>query len=147
MYNAFVLPHFNYCSTVWNDGSCTIINKLSKLQRRAARVITSSTYDIRSTQISEDLNWLPVELDLKNREAIMTFKALTRQAPDYLRELFTECKNDFYCLRSNDTKLALPKPRTNFQKRSFSYRAAKSWNELSIDITNDYRELAINQCF
>ena len=75
MYNAFVLPHFNYCSTVWNDGSCTIINKLSKLQRRAARVITSSTYDIRSTQISEDLNWLPVELDLKNREAIMTFKS------------------------------------------------------------------------
>ncbi len=40
MYNAFVLPHFNYCSTIWNDGSCTIINKLSKLQRRAARVIT-----------------------------------------------------------------------------------------------------------
>ena len=77
----------------------------------------------------------------------MTFKALTRQAPDYLRELFTECKNDFYCLGSNDTKLALPKPRTNFQKRSFSYRAAKSWNELSIEITNDYRELAINQCF
>jgi hypothetical protein len=127
MYNAFVLPHFNYCSTVWNDGSCTIINKLSKLQKRAARVITSSTYDIRSTQ------------------AIMTFKALTGQAPDYLRELFTECKNDFYCLRSNDTtKLALQKPRTNFLKRSFSYRAAKSWNELSSDITNDYRELSIN---
>jgi hypothetical protein len=144
MYNAFVLPHFNYCSTVWNDGSCTIINKLSKLQRRAARVITSSTYDIRSTQILEDLNWLPIELDLKNREAIMTFKALARKAPDYVRELFTECKNDFYCLRSNDTKLALPKPRTNFLKRSFSYRAAKSWNELSIDITNDYRELSIN---
>jgi hypothetical protein len=116
MYNAFVLPHFNYCSTVWNDGSCTIINKLSKLQRRAARVITSSTYDIRSTQVLEDLNAIPIELDLKNREAIMTLKALTRQAPDYLRELFTECKNDFYCLRSNDTKLALPKPRTNFLK-------------------------------
>ena len=108
-------------------------------------MITSSTYDIRSTQILEDLNWLPIELDLKNREAITTFKALINQTSvDYLRELFTECKNDFYCLRSNDTKLALPKPRTNFLKRSFSYRAAKSWNELSSDITNDYRELSIN---
>ena len=66
MYNAFVLPHFNYCSTIWNDGSCTIINKLSKLQRRAARVITSSTYDIRSSQILKDLNWKPIEADLKN---------------------------------------------------------------------------------
>ena len=105
MYNAFVLPHFNYCSTIWNDGSynCTIINKLSKLQRRAARVITSSTYDIRSTQILEDLNWLPIEIDLKKRETLMTFKVLTGQAPGYLTELFTECENDYYCLRSNIT--------------------------------------------
>jgi transcription elongation factor Elf1 len=49
----------------------------------------------------------------------MIFKALTRQAQDYLRELFTEYKNDFYCLRCNDTKLALPKARTNFQKNVF----------------------------
>jgi hypothetical protein len=31
MYNAFLLPQFNYCSTIWNDGSCTIISKLSRL--------------------------------------------------------------------------------------------------------------------
>ena len=51
MYNAFVLSHFNYCSTIWNDSSCTLIDKLSKLQRRAARVITSRTFDIRSSYI------------------------------------------------------------------------------------------------
>ena len=28
-YNAIVLPHFNYSSTIWNDGSCSVINKLS----------------------------------------------------------------------------------------------------------------------
>lgn len=144
MYNAFVLPHFNYCSTIWNDGSCTITNKLSKLQRRAARVITSSTYDIRSTQILQDLNWLPIEVDLKKRETIMTFKAITGQAPSYLTELFTECENNYYGLRSNNTKFALPKPRTNFLKRSFSYRAAKSWNELPHDITDDFNKLSVN---
>ena len=119
MYNAFVFPHFNHCSTIWNDGSCTIINKLSKLQRRAARVITSSTYDTRSSQILKDLNWKPIEADLKNRETVMTFKALTGQGLDYLQQLFTECNNDNYSLRStcNNTKLALPKPRTNFLKR------------------------------
>ena len=31
MYNAFVLPHFNYCSTVWKDGSCTIIAAVRQL--------------------------------------------------------------------------------------------------------------------
>ena len=102
-------------------------------------------YDIRSSQILKDLNWKPIEVDLKNRETVMTFKALTGQGPDYLQQLFTECNNDNYSLRSNNTKLALPKPRTNFLKRSFSYRAAKSWNELSNDdITEDFCELSVN---
>ena len=47
MYNALVWPHFNYCSTIWNDGSCSIIDKLFKLQKRAVRVITRDTYDVR----------------------------------------------------------------------------------------------------
>ena len=39
MFNALVLPHFTYCSNVWNDGSCEHIEKLYKLQKRAAHVI------------------------------------------------------------------------------------------------------------
>ena len=65
MYNTLVLPYFTYCSTVWNDGSSTILSKLSKLQRRAARVITGQTYDVRSTQILGDLSWIPIEDTLK----------------------------------------------------------------------------------
>jgi hypothetical protein len=47
--------------TIWNDGSCSIIDKLFKLQKRAARVTTGDTYDVRSTQILNNLNWLPIE--------------------------------------------------------------------------------------
>ena len=60
MYNALVLPHMTYCSTIWNDGSNTILKKLSKLQKRAARVITGQSYEVRSTQILESLNWIPI---------------------------------------------------------------------------------------
>ena len=49
-------------------------------------------------------------------------------------------------------KLALPKPGTNFLKRSFSHRAAKSWNEwansaigpLSNEITDDFRQRSVS---
>ena len=34
MYNAFVLPHFTYCSTVWQQGNVTHMDKLYKLQKR-----------------------------------------------------------------------------------------------------------------
>ena len=39
-----------------NDGSNSILNELSKLQRRAARVITGQSYEVRSTQVLESLN-------------------------------------------------------------------------------------------
>ena len=132
MYNALVWPHFNYCSTIWNDGCCSIIDKLFKLQKRAARVITGDTYDVRSTQTLDSLNWLPLEELLKQREIIMAFKILSGRSPRYLEKLFSVSQNDNYNLRSNQTKLKLPKPKTNFLKRSFSYRAAKSWNELQV---------------
>ena len=48
MYNFLVWPHFNYCSTIWNDGWYSIIDILFKLQKTAARVITGDTYDVRS---------------------------------------------------------------------------------------------------
>ena len=51
-----------------------------------------------------------------------------------ITELFSKCHNENYNLRRNNTKLSLTKPNTNVLKRSFSYRAAKSWNELSDEI-------------
>ena len=144
MCNTLVLPYFTYCSTVWNDGSSTILSKLSKLQRRAARVITGQTYDVRSTQILGDLSWIPIEDTLKRREIIMSFKAVTDRLPTYLQELFSKCNNDNYYLRSNNSKLALPKPKTNFLKRSFSYRAAQGWNELPNSITENFDELSLS---
>ena len=73
MYNTLVLPYFTYCSTVWNDGSSTILSKLSKLQRRATRVITGQTY-VRSTQILGDLSSIPVEDTLKKGRLLCHLK-------------------------------------------------------------------------
>ncbi len=77
MFNAFVLPSITNCSTVWNDGTSSIIEKLTKLQGRAARAITGESYEVRSTDILQKLNWVPIEKILMKRETIMTFKALT----------------------------------------------------------------------
>ena len=73
----------------------------------------------------------------------MTFKALTNRLPDYVQNFFKKSKNSNYSLRSNNVKLLLPKPKTNFLKRSFSYRAAKGWNELSDEITENIQNLSL----
>ena len=50
MYYAFVIPHFYYCSTVWYDDIKNKLTKMSKLQKKAARIITGDSYDIRSNE-------------------------------------------------------------------------------------------------
>ena len=79
-------------------------------------MITGSTYDVRSTEILENLKWITIDKHLRNREITMTFKALTRKLPNYLVMVFTKCDNENYNLRSNNVKLSLPKPKTHFLK-------------------------------
>ena len=59
----------------------------------------------------------------------MMFKSLNEQAPVYLHNLFHERSTD-YDLRNSFHKLTLPRPRTNYLKRSFSYSGALLWNSL-----------------
>ena len=64
----------------------------------------------------------------------MMFKVLKNMAPNYLTIMFHKCDNSNYSLRSNNLKLSLPKPKTDFLKRSFSYRGAVAWNSLPSEL-------------
>ena len=57
------------------------------------------------------------------------FKALNNLAPDYLIEIFKD-REAPYNFRNNEKRLAIPKPRTDYMKRSFSYSGAALWNKL-----------------
>ena len=139
MCNSLVLLHFTYCSTIF----CIHNNKLSKMQKRAARVITGSNYEIRSGEIFESLGWEPIENILKKREITMTFKAMQDKLPGYMSEMFLRFNhNDIYQLRSNDRNLYLGKPKTDFMKNSFSYRRAFARNDLPNNVFNGYNELS-----
>ncbi len=88
-----------------------------KLQKKAARVITGDSYDIRSHEVFQKPNWLPMNTHFQVRENITTFKPLTGNSPTYLTKLFHRCSNETYNLRSNYDQLSLEKPNTNFFKK------------------------------
>ena len=46
-------------------------------------------------------------------------------------------------LRSNDRKLHLNRPNTNFTKSGFSYRGAVSWDSLPAEIADVYDQLSL----
>ena len=63
----------------------------------------------------------------------MTFKSLNGLALVYLQDLFSE-RHTGYDMRDSLRKLNLPKPRTDYLKRSFGYSGALLWNSLPENI-------------
>jgi hypothetical protein len=59
--------------------------------------MTISNYEIRSTEIFEKLGREKIEIILKKRQHIMTFKALRGETPNY-SDLFVASHNDTYQL-------------------------------------------------
>ena len=129
VFNALVQPYFNYCSEVWGHCNKSLSNKLQKLQNRAARILTFSSYDTSADPLLEQLNWKRLDTQRQIQVATMVYKSIHGLAPDYLGSLFTKY-NPPYNLRNSEDKLAVPLPRTNFLKNSFSYNGAVIWNSL-----------------
>ena len=61
------------------------------------------------------------------------FKIINGDAPSYLQNLFS-VRGSGYNLRDSEIKLNLPKPRTNYLKRSLCYSGALLWNSLPQNI-------------
>ena len=61
------------------------------------------------------------------------YKCINNLAPAYLCNLFAPRTPNYY-FRNAKKKLMLPKPRTDYLKRSFSYSGALLWNNLLEEI-------------
>ena len=107
--------------TVWDGISGCLSDKLQKLQNRAARVITQSPFDTSSNLLLAMLKWEKLSLRRKKQKALIMYKTLNELAPDYLQCLFTQRHVNDYNLRNLEGKLSLPRPNTNYLKRSFCY--------------------------
>ena len=135
IFNSLVQPYFNYCCTVWDNCNKNLAEKLQKLQNRAARVLTFSSYDTNADVLIEKLGWKKLSSQRQFQKAVMVYKSLNGLAPDYMHSMFVNRDSvNPYSLRNTENKLAVPKPRTNYLKNSFSYSGAVLWNSLPIGL-------------
>ena len=134
LYTGIVEPHFRYCCSVWGCAGSTEINQLQKLQKRAARIITNSSFDAPSRPLTELLGWKTVDELITGESKTMVLKSLNELAPQYLCDLFTRnslCSS--YSLRNLRTDLRLPMKKSTTGQKCFSHRGAKLWNSLSTE--------------
>ena len=133
IYNGLIEPHVDYCSAVWDGLTQQLGEKLQKLQNRAIRVITKSSYDTSSRFLLNSLGWDNLSVRRAKQKANLMYKCINNLAPAYLCNLFAPRTPNYY-FRNAKKKLMLPKPRTDYLKRSFSYSGALLWNNLPEEI-------------
>ena len=90
LYTGIVEPHFRYCCSVWDCAGSTELNQLQKLQNRAARILTNSSFDTPSRPLIDQLGWKTIEQLVASESKRMVFKSLHELAPQYLCHRFTE---------------------------------------------------------
>ena len=119
LYTSIVEPHFRHCCSVWGCARTTEINRLQKLQNRAARIATNSSFDAPSNKLIEKLGWKTINELIGIESKTIVFKSLNEFAPPNLRSLFRKnSQSTSYRLRSTSTDLRLPKIGTENGKKS-----------------------------
>ena len=138
--NALVMPYFHYCTAAWSNAAPFRLNKLEK------RIVEASNFLGREAHYSIN--------DLIEKEiSILTFKALNGLAPDYLNSKVRMTKNS----HSHNTRgaannhIQIPSSNTKFGVKTFSFRAAKIWNDLPSHISDEksllkFKELISDYC-
>ena len=124
----------DYCSAVWDGLTQQLGEKLQKLQNRAIRVIAKCSCDTSSRFVVNSLGWDNLSVRRAKQKANLMYKCINNLAPAYLCNLFAPRTPNYY-FRNAKKKLMLPKPRTDYLKRSFSYSGALLWNNLPEEIS------------
>ena len=82
----FIQPIYEYCCTVWGNGSVRNKERIQNLQNYASRIVTNN-YDYvncRGLDIVNSLNWQTFEERKDYFNAVLMFKCIHGIAPPHL---------------------------------------------------------------
>ena len=119
LYQAFVLPIFDYCDTVWSPSNASCIRRLERVHSK----FLSSLPPFHSSDLGITL--------VERRTfytAVQVFKILHNVSPTYMQGLFSYATDVTGRSGRNPHRLYVPRIRTNYGKRSLRYRGTLIWN-------------------
>lgn len=128
-FHAHILSILDYASTLWDNASESNMKLLSRLHKRAIKLILLKS----SALTSVDYNNLDI-LPLKNRflfnKYIFMHKIVHGKAPKKIKDNF--CTNP----NRHTHMLTFPRPRNNVFKSSLMFSGSSLWNSLPSRIKN-----------
>ena len=104
---------------------------MQKLQNRAARIVTNSTYDAPANALMQKLKRPNVAEIIKQETATIVYKSLIGLAPTYLSNIFSKnSSRGIFKLINSETDSRIPLFKTSNGQKLFSYRGIHLWSSL-----------------
>ena len=88
-----------------------------------------ASYNASAGALFDVLHWGNLSMRTKKSKANLMFKILNGEAPTYLQELFS-VRGSGYNIRNSEMRLNVPRPQTDYMKKSFCYSGAVLFNRL-----------------
>ena len=136
LYHALVHPHLEYCNIVWAASTCSALNKVFLLQKRAVRIITNSPWLAHTAPLFRKLNLLTIGQINKLQSACFMFKCVNCDVPIYFSNMFvTNINVHQHNTRQVDCLHVYPS-RTKIRQFSIAVYGIKIWNSLPENLRN-----------
>ena len=123
-----MLPHFDYCSTIWSNVSTKHVVRLQRLQNRAMRCILKAPPRSHIEDMLKTLKWMSIRQRMFYLRMILMWKIVHSSAPDYLSKDLRYSKDEHGYNTSHATSDKLFIPRGH--KFSIWVSGADEWNSL-----------------
>ena len=135
-YQGYILLLIDYGSNTWENTSKHNIERISKLQKRAARIILKADYYTPSSVMFTQLGWATIPNRHDYNKAVLTYKAMNNLTPEYITDLLKPVSETHNRNLRPVTcgSLSVSRSKTALYNGSFSVTAPKLWNALPSDI-------------
>ena len=121
IYNGLVQPHLDYYLVIWQECSREFRRSLERVQNYGMRLILSKPPRTPSEQLREELEWKTLEAGVD-----CTWYTNVSQDKPLLYSLCRKVELNTRNTRGG-LKLLLPRPTTDFFKKSFCFWGAQDW--------------------
>jgi hypothetical protein len=133
---SLVLSRLDYGNSLLGGISKFNVQRLQRLQNRAARLVYCVNRRTSASPLLCDLHWLPVQQRIDFKTLLHVYKCVQKVAPSYLQELIFSFQPGRAGLRSSKdtTRLVVPRTKRVIGECAFSVIGPRLWNKLPTEI-------------